>query len=133
MIIPTLSVNITTEAILPAIAYGVVSFMNDGSMSTWGDSSGGPKKWFDPVGGNPGDIYWIKLTKNTGSVAPHRGAVNTILPMTSTNTWSWKQAIKGVRNINCTITIYSDALGTTQVSTCTVTGVIEASTLLKSL
>lgn len=84
--------------------------------------------WFQPSGGTPGNSYWIKFHKNSGTdpnlVNP---GLDLWLALSSAREWSLQRAPTGALSYNATISISSDSSGSPVLSTGTYTASADAS------
>lgn len=85
-------------------------------------------RWFSPSGGTPGNSYWIKFHKNSGTdpnlVNP---GLDVWLALSSAREWTLQRAPIGVLSYNATISISSDSSGSPVLSTGTYTSNVDAS------
>ena len=93
-----------------------ITFLTDGSIDKFDpDISYGSTEWFTPIGGTPGNSYWIKITRVSG-VATSGMANGTIYSLaTSQSIQLTATGSLTIRESAGTIDIYSDAGGTTRV------------------
>lgn len=93
-----------------------ITFNTNGSIDKYDPSiSSGSVEWFTPTGGTPGNNYWIKATKVSGS-NPSGMITGTIYSLSANTTIFVTANTAGQLIISAgTIDIYSDAGGTTRV------------------
>lgn len=89
--------------------------LNVNSNGTCTATNEGQPNWFTPTTTGIGNSYWCKLVLLSGS-NPTSGTMNTVLALSSNRSWSWNTGVTG----SYTLTIYSDAGGSNQVATVTV-------------
>jgi hypothetical protein len=96
-----------------------VTVNTDGSI-TWTKTAGaawGPTPnqypWFDPVGGTPGNSYWVRATPTSGTWSS--GTTGSWLALSSARTWTVSCSSGASKDIVCTFEIASDAAGATIV------------------
>lgn len=87
-----------------------ITLNTDGTITVAGSgSSSVPPAWYSPTTAGIGSSYWCKCTVNSGS-AP--GNPNTVLALSSAQSFGLTRAALGSVTGNWTISIYRDAGGT---------------------
>lgn len=98
--------------ISPNSASASVSFETNGTIAYTGNDSSGSPNWFAPTTDGIGNSYWVKFTVNSGTAPTSGSAIDTVLALSSSRTWSWSRSASGSTTANCTIAVFSDSGGT---------------------
>ena len=93
-----------------------ITFLTDGSIDKFDFAiSYGSTEWFTPIGGTPGNSYWIKITRVSG-VTTTGMTSGTIYSLSTSQSIQLTAVGSLVLRVSAgTIDIYSDAGGTTRV------------------
>jgi len=94
----------------PSISTVNVTFSNDGSYASSGNTQGFSGNWISPVSA-AGNAYEIRMTVNSGST-PTGSATASWLALGTTRTWSLSQAVVGTTTANVTVEIRKASTGT---------------------
>lgn len=103
--------SVTDVRASPITAVGSVTFDQDGLIGYVGNGSNGSARYANPPLPGIGNFYWVKIVVNSGT-APAGSAVNTVLALSTSRTWSWTSTAGQTKSANCTISVYADAAGT---------------------
>lgn len=106
-----------------ATATCIVTFVTDGSVTITGTGTGGSptSDWYLPHTAGAGNSYWIKLVSVTGDALFSGLTVGAVTALSSNQTCTLRTTSTQVKSTSLVLSIYSDAGGTTQVATGTVT------------
>lgn len=86
-----------------------------GTLSVSGSDSYCSSLWYSPETVGIGSSYWCKLVYVSG-IHVSSGTEDTIQDLTTNRAWSWSSSATGAVSGSYTLKIYSDAGGTTEVS-----------------
>jgi hypothetical protein len=110
------SLNPTAQASDISPTTALITFYPNGSIDKLDPSiSYGSTEWFTPIGGTPGNSYWIKITRVSG-VTTAGMTSGTIYSLSTSQSIQLTAVGSLVIRVSAgTIDIYSDAGGTTRV------------------
>lgn len=120
----TLTVSDTETS--PTQALGRITFGTDGSISYVGNGAGGTANWFAPAQAGIGSGYWIRVTNSGGDLWGESYVSGSLNQLSAALQLTWS-IVGGLKIVNATVQIYSDAGGTTLVSSGTLSGTVESS------
>lgn len=108
----------------PDAAIGAIQLNTDGTITYTGSGSGGASNWHAPTTAGIGSSRWVKFTLASGTAWDSGLAAGTVHALSTARQLQWTQSSAGSRAASVTVQIYSDAAGTTLVSTGTVSAFV---------
>lgn len=121
LFVPFTAWTVIADSIAGVAATASLTFNTDGSITAVntvnnGGTNPGSASWFRPVGGTPGNNYFIRYTPTVGTFTSN--AASSFVALSSNRTCS-KSATTGTASVTFTIEIATDSGGTNIVFTST--------------
>ncbi len=101
-------------------ASAAILFTGGGGITYVGNQSAGPNAWYLPFTTGIGNGYWIKFTLSSGSAWDSGPVSGTLYQLSSTRSLTWSATAGTSKTAVVSVQIYSDAGGTTLVTSGTI-------------
>lgn len=101
-------------------AAAAILFASGGSITYVGNQCSGPTRWYEPATTGIGNGYWIRLTLSSGAAWDTGLVSGTLYQLSSTRSFTWSATSGTSKTAVVAVQIYSDAGGTTLVSSGTI-------------
>lgn len=109
--------TMTVRDVKPFVnASAAIIFASGGSITYVGNQSTGPTRWYEPATTGIGNGYWIKFTLTSGAAWDSGPVDGTLYQLSSSRSLTWSATAGTSKTAVVTVQIYSDAGGTTLVS-----------------
>ena len=97
-------------------ASAAIIFASGGSITYVGNQSTGPTRWYEPATTGIGNGYWIKFTLSSGAPWDSGVTSGSLNQLSSSRSLTWSATSGTSKTAVVAVQIYSDAGGTTLVS-----------------
>lgn len=99
----------------PGTALASLDVRLDGAVIGSGNDASFSHAWFEPIGGTPGNSYWVRATVTSGSLSGG-DATGAWLALSSNRNWNRARSAPGISSAALLIEIASDAAGANVVT-----------------
>lgn len=115
---PFPAVVLLDEQSPPTNPFAALTVYPNGSLGFDGLGSGASgSAWYAPPGGTPGAAHWIRFVRESGTIWSLGGlSNNTLYALSAARTIGWQRETDGETTCSFGVYIYSDAGGSTLVS-----------------